>query len=99
MASRRSSRKPIVSDIWVTNSSPVITLAKAGYLELLTQLPGEFLLPEAVALHGAARRRGRTIMCQGLWRAVARHLGSGLAGQAARHRPGRRHRHQRVAKG
>jgi predicted nucleic acid-binding protein len=39
-----------VNDVWVTNSSPVITLAKAGYLELLTQLPGELLVPEAVAL-------------------------------------------------
>jgi hypothetical protein len=38
-----------VSDVWVTNASPVITLAKAGYLELLTQLPSELLLPEAVA--------------------------------------------------
>jgi predicted nucleic acid-binding protein len=36
--------------VWVTNASPVITLAKAGYLELLTQLPSELLLPEAVAL-------------------------------------------------
>jgi predicted nucleic acid-binding protein len=50
MARRRSSRKPIVSEVWVTNASPVITLAKAGYLELLAQLPGELLLPEAVAL-------------------------------------------------
>jgi len=38
-----------VSEVWVTNASPVITLAKAGYLELLTQLPSELLLPEAVA--------------------------------------------------
>jgi hypothetical protein len=39
-----------VSDVWVTNASPVITLAKAGYLELLTRLPSELLLPEPVAL-------------------------------------------------
>jgi len=39
-----------VSDVWVTNASPVITLAKAGYLELLTQLPTDLLLPEQVAL-------------------------------------------------
>jgi predicted nucleic acid-binding protein len=34
----------------VTNASPVITLAKAGYLELLTKLPSELLLPGAVAI-------------------------------------------------
>jgi predicted nucleic acid-binding protein len=39
-----------VSEVWVTNASPVIALAKAGFLELLTQLPTELLLPEAVAL-------------------------------------------------
>jgi predicted nucleic acid-binding protein len=38
-----------VSEVWVTNASPVITLAKAGFLELLTQLPAELLLPEPVA--------------------------------------------------
>jgi predicted nucleic acid-binding protein len=37
-----------VSDVWVANASPVIVLAKAGYLELLKQLPSELLLPEAV---------------------------------------------------
>jgi predicted nucleic acid-binding protein len=38
-----------VTEVWVTNASPVITLAKAGFLELLTQLPAELLLPEPVA--------------------------------------------------
>jgi len=37
-----------VAEVWVTNASPVIALAKAGYLELLKQLPNELLLPEAV---------------------------------------------------
>jgi predicted nucleic acid-binding protein len=36
--------------VWVTNASPIITLAKAGYLDLLTRLPSELLLPEPVAL-------------------------------------------------
>lgn len=34
--------------IWVVNASPVITLAKAGYLDLLTALASEVLLPDAV---------------------------------------------------
>jgi predicted nucleic acid-binding protein len=38
-----------VSDVWVANASPVIVLAKAGYLKLLTDLSKELLLPEAVA--------------------------------------------------
>jgi predicted nucleic acid-binding protein len=38
-----------VSDVWVVNASPVITLAKAGFLRLLAELPTELLLPEAVA--------------------------------------------------
>jgi Uncharacterised protein family (UPF0175) len=31
----RSWRKPNVSEVWVANASPVIALAKAGYLRLL----------------------------------------------------------------
>ncbi len=38
-----------MSEVWVANASPVIVLAKAGYLELLQKLPSELLLPEAVA--------------------------------------------------
>jgi predicted nucleic acid-binding protein len=38
-----------VSDVWVVNASPVIVLAKAGYLTLLEQLPSGLLLPEVVA--------------------------------------------------
>ena len=37
-----------VPDRWVVNASPVITLAKAGHLTLLTALATEVLLPEAV---------------------------------------------------
>ena len=36
-------------DVWVVNASPVITLAKAGHLALLTEMADEILLPEAVA--------------------------------------------------
>jgi predicted nucleic acid-binding protein len=39
-----------VNEVWVANASPVIVLAKAGYLELLEQLPSELLLPEAVVV-------------------------------------------------
>lgn len=36
-----------MSDLWVVNASPIITLAKAGYLHLLDQLAA-ILVPEAV---------------------------------------------------
>jgi predicted nucleic acid-binding protein len=36
-----------LSDLWVVNASPIITLAKAGYLHLLDQL-ASILVPEAV---------------------------------------------------
>ena len=35
-------------DRWVVNASPLITLAKAGHLALLTALAREILIPEAV---------------------------------------------------
>lgn len=37
-------------ELWVVNASPVITLAKAGYLNLLTQLADDVLVPEAVVM-------------------------------------------------
>lgn len=37
-----------MSEIWVANASPIIVLAKCGYLELLTQLSRELLIPQAV---------------------------------------------------
>jgi predicted nucleic acid-binding protein len=37
-----------VSEVWIANASPVIVLAKAGYLNLLKDLPNELVLPEAV---------------------------------------------------
>jgi predicted nucleic acid-binding protein len=38
-----------VPEIWAVNASPVITLAKAGHLGLITALASEVLVPEAVA--------------------------------------------------
>jgi hypothetical protein len=38
-----------VSDVWIANASPVIALAKIGYLNLLTDLSDELILPEPVA--------------------------------------------------
>jgi predicted nucleic acid-binding protein len=38
-----------VTEVWVSNASPVIVLAKAGYLRLLQELPDELVLPDAVA--------------------------------------------------
>lgn len=38
-----------MSERWIVNASPVIVLAKAGYLNLLTDLAAEVLLPETVA--------------------------------------------------
>ena len=36
-----------MSEVWVANASPIIVLAKTGYLDLLTNLCGEVLLPQA----------------------------------------------------
>lgn len=37
-----------MGDAWVVNASPVITLAKAGYLHLFNQLSPDILIPEPV---------------------------------------------------
>ncbi len=37
-------------EVWVVNASPIITLAKAGHLDLLTALADRVLLPEAVVI-------------------------------------------------
>ncbi len=37
-----------MSEVWVANASPIIVLAKTGYLNLLTKLSREVLLPSAV---------------------------------------------------
>jgi predicted nucleic acid-binding protein len=51
-----------VSDVWVANASPVIALAKAGHLDLLTKLANELWVPDAVVaeiLAGPAADPGR----------------------------------------
>jgi predicted nucleic acid-binding protein len=45
----KSSLRRSVSEIWVVNASPIITLAKAGYLNLLNELAGNVEVPEPVA--------------------------------------------------
>jgi predicted nucleic acid-binding protein len=37
-----------VSEVWVANASPIIVLAKSGYLDLLTKLSTGVLLPQTV---------------------------------------------------
>ncbi len=37
-----------MAEVWVANASPIIVLAKGGYLDLFTKLAGEILLPQAV---------------------------------------------------
>jgi len=37
-----------VSETWIFNASPVITMAKAGYLQIFDQLAAAILIPEAV---------------------------------------------------
>ena len=36
-------------DVWIANASPLIALARAGQLDLLTALPGSLVVPEPVA--------------------------------------------------
>jgi predicted nucleic acid-binding protein len=38
-----------VNETWILNASPVITMAKAGYLHLFEQLAANVLIPESVA--------------------------------------------------
>ena len=45
---RRSSRRPNVNEVWVANASPIIVLAKCGYLDLLSKLSREVVIPQAV---------------------------------------------------
>jgi hypothetical protein len=41
-----------VGEVFVVNASPVITLAKAGHLTLLTDLANAVFLPDAVVVGG-----------------------------------------------
>jgi predicted nucleic acid-binding protein len=38
----------VPTETWILNASPIITLAKAGYLSLFDELPSTFLVPGAV---------------------------------------------------
>src|SRR5919108_367004 len=44
----KSSQKSLVVERWIINASPVIALAKVGQVELLTRLPEQALVPQAV---------------------------------------------------
>jgi predicted nucleic acid-binding protein len=53
----KSLRRLLVAELWIANASPIIVLAKANHLQLLTDLADELLLPETVVaevLAGAA---------------------------------------------
>jgi predicted nucleic acid-binding protein len=39
----------VPTETWILNASPIITLAKAGYLSFFANLPSTFLIPEAVS--------------------------------------------------
>jgi len=43
-----SSRKSPVAERWVINASPVIALARVGQVDLLTRLPQQCIIPQAV---------------------------------------------------
>ena len=45
----RSSQKLPIAEKWVLNASPVISLARIGQVDLLTRLPQQTALPQAVA--------------------------------------------------
>ena len=37
-----------MNEVWVANASPIIVLARCGYLDLLSKLSREVLIPQAV---------------------------------------------------
>lgn len=43
-----------MSDLWIVNASPLIVFGKIGQLDLLTRLPKEVVVPQAVATEIAA---------------------------------------------
>ena len=62
-----------MSDVWVVNASPLIVLAKAGLEDLLTELSGELIVPQAVAeevLAGPKSDRGRELIESGWGRRI-----------------------------
>lgn len=68
MEPTRSSPKRVPTEIWILNASPVITLAKAGYLQLVDELAPTVLIPDAVIqeiLAGPADDAGRKALESG----------------------------------
>jgi predicted nucleic acid-binding protein len=63
-----------VNETWIVNASPVISLARVGYLDLLSQLANEVLIPEAVigeVLVGAPTDPARKVLESGWGRRVS----------------------------
>ena len=54
----KSSRKLLVAEKWIINASPVIALAKVGQVELLTRLPEQAFIPQAVVEELSAAPEG-----------------------------------------
>lgn len=55
----KSSRKPrTLAELWITDASPLIALAKLGETQLLTDLSEELIVPEAVAEEVLAGEEG-----------------------------------------
>ena len=50
-----------MTEVWVANASPIIVLAKAGFLNLLKDLPNELLLPRS----SGCGRPGRSLVRSG----------------------------------
>jgi predicted nucleic acid-binding protein len=69
-------QKPESSEVWIVDASPIIALAKVGYLQLLDQ-PSETWIPETVAsevLAGSANDPGRKVLESGWGRRAAPNL-------------------------
>lgn len=62
-----------MSEVWIANASPVIVLAKAGYVDLLEQLSAELVIPQAVVeeiIRGPSSDPARQLVESG-WGVVA----------------------------
>ena len=70
---REALERPAVSDIWVVNATPLIVLAKAALLHLLSDSCRELLVPEAVvadALAGPSADPARQALQRGFGQKV-----------------------------
>jgi predicted nucleic acid-binding protein len=62
-----------MSDLWTLNASPLIVFGKIGQLDLLTKLPDEIVVPEAVAIEikaGPDNDAARLAVESGMFRLV-----------------------------